>query len=349
MKSAENKEFPYNDGVHIKAENGNTFDKNSRIAEAVKEELDATLWLGWIGEQYYKLSEASKRKDLKKYKLKEQTSREKEAEAKKSLLQHLQVKPNPLKYASKFKVYFNYIVVILGMLAEFFIYQGIAENAFGMPLFKSYFVGFLVLLFTKFTQISIFKYIKQWIQEKNLRFRTIEKTVIFVFVLLILLNGLMMGITNLNEIDRGKKIQQIEYLSESIAESEEYGENTSEMETELAEIQSELNEEENWFSKIAKFISVAFIGLLSIGAGAMLFVIADLYNDALKLKNKLEKFRDRQAELHANFNYYLTTYDDLISLQKEIIQLFGQKHFLEKLLSPKQAESLKIPTEENTL
>jgi len=345
MKSPKNIEFPYHNGVQIKAENANTFD--GRIAESVKEELDVTLWLNWIGEQYYKFTEASKRKKLEKYEFIEQTEREQEAEEKKSLLRHLQVKPNPLKYASISKVYLNYAVVALGMFVEFLIFQNIAENVFGMSLFKSYCVGFLVLLFTKFISISTLKYIKQWIQEQNLLFRTIEKTIIFVFAVLILLNATMLGVLNLNQIDQQKKIGQIENLEISIAEAVEYNEDSSQMETDLAKLQAELNGEESGFLKIVKVISIALIGFLSIGGGAYFFVIADFYNDALKLKKKLEAQRDRQAELRANLGYFLTTYDDLVSLQKEITQLFGQKHFLEKCLSPKQSEVLKINPENN--
>ena len=345
MKSTKSKEFPYHNGVQIKAENANTFD--GRIAESVKEELDVTLWLNWIGEQYYKFTEAFKRKKLKKYELIKQTERELEAEEKKSLLRHLQVKPNPLKYSSISKVYLSYAVVALSVFVEFLIFQNIAENTLGMSHFKSYCVGFLVLPFSKLISISTLKYIKQWVQEQNLLFRTIEKTIIFVFAVLILLNATMLGVLNLNQIDQQKKIAKIENLEVSIAEAVEYNEDSSQMESDLAKLQAELNGEDSGFLRVVKIISIALIGFLSIGGGAYFFVIADFYNDALKLKKKLKAQRDRQAEFQANLGYFLTTYDDLVSLQKEIIQLFAQKSFLEKLLSPKQSEALKIKSVNN--
>ena len=122
----------------------------------------------------------------------------------------------------------------------------------------------------------------------------------------------------------------------------EYGEDTSEMEAELNHLQAELNEKESPFFIIARYLSIALIGLLAIGCGATLFVFADLFNDALRLKKKLQKEKDRQAEHRANFEYFLTTYDDLLSLQKEILKLYGQKQFLEKLLSKQREQDMKI-------
>ncbi len=336
--------FPYTLGVQYKPEHSNSFDAG-RVPESVKEETDTLLHLKRIGEQYFKYTQAGKRENRKDYRLLPQTKHEQETEEKLNFLRHLQVKPNVLRFATTAKVWTNSIVVFLGMIAELFIYQSIAENAFNMSIVKSYFIGVLVLLFTKFVQVSIQKHIKYWIKENNILFRSVHKTLIFVFVGLIFLNAMMLGITNLNQINQLKKIEQIECLSSSIDESQEYGEDSAELETELNQLQAELHKDVNGFFTIAKFISIALIGLLAIGCGATLFVFADLYRDALKLQKDIQNLKDRQAELRANVGYFLTTNDDLLSLQKEILQMFGQKHFLEKLLSSEREKDLQITTE----
>jgi hypothetical protein len=76
--------------------------------------------------------------------------------------------------------------------------------------------------------------------------------------------------------------------------------------------------------------------------GAVLFCMADLYNDALKLKKKIQKQKDLLSELRANLEYFITSYDQLIVIQKEVIQLYGQKHFWEKVLSKERVEELNI-------
>jgi len=343
MEKKNDNEFPCETGTHFKTEHSNTFE--GRIPEVVQDETDALLHLERLGQQSQSYNEAAKRKNRKDYPLREVTQREQEAEEKKSLLMHLQVKPNALRYSSPVKVWTYYIVVLLGMGAEFFIYQSIAENAFGMPPFKSYITGMLVLLFTKFVQVAIQPHLKHWIKENNLLYKSVHKIVIFVFVGLILLNATMLGITNLHQINQTKKIEQIESLSTMIADAEESGEDTTELEAELNQLQGELGEKESGFFVIAKYLSIALIGLLAIGSGATLFVFAELYNDALQLKKKLQKEKNAQAEHRASREYLLTTYDDLLSLQKEILKLYEQKQFLEKLLSKQREQDMKIQTQ----
>lgn len=339
----DNKEFPFAKGTLFQAGDSNAFE-GGRIAEATKEELDKNLFFNWVGQQHFQFTKTST-KSQKDYKLVDITPLEKEASEKNDFLQYLQVKPNPLAYATATKVWLYYIIVLLGMLAEFFIYQMIFENVFGMSLIKSFFSGLLVLLFTKFVQFAIQKYVKDFIQTSNLLFKSITKIAIFVLVGLVILNAIMLGLTNLNQINRTQKIEQIEYLSSAIDESKEYGEDSKELEAELNQLEGELNEGDSGFFALAKFLSIGLIGLLAVACGAILFAVADLYADALRLQKKIEKLKNYQAELRANFSYFLTSINDLTSLQQGIIELFGQKHFLETLLSKEREDDLKIQPE----
>lgn len=342
-EQTDNKEFPYAKGTLFESGDSNNF-KGGRIAEATKEELDKNLFLKWAGQQHYKYTSTAKKKK-KEQNLLDTTPLEQEAAEKKEFYQHIQVKPNPLAYATAVKVWIYYTIVILGMLAEFFIYQSIFENTFGMVGFKSYFSGLLVVLFTKFVQFAIQKHIKHFIKTSNLLFKSITKTAVFVLVGLVILNAVMLGITNLNQINRTNKIAQLGYLSSAVDEAIEFGEDTEALETELSQLEAELNEEESGFFTFAKLLSIGLIGLLAIACGAVLFAVADLYADVLRLQNKIQKLKDYQAELRANFSYFLTTYDDLVILQQGIIELFGQKHFLETLLSKEREDDLKVHAE----
>ncbi|GEM_PF-3576469 len=342
MEQKTNQEFPYVSGTQFKDENANKYPNS--IPDIVKDELNLGLWLSWIGEQYYHSFEANKR--IKKaYHFKGQTRREKDAQEKNDFIQHLQSKANSLRFASKFKIWLLSFVVIFGVSGEFLIYVSIAENAFGLLPPKSYFLGMLAVMFAKFVQVVSMKHIKMWIKENNVLLRSIQKTILFVLVGLVFLNAMTLGITNLNQINQSNAIARVEYLSSSISEAEGYGEDTSALESELSALQAELNGESPFITTV-KFIAIGLIGLLTMACGAVLFCMADLYNDALKLKKKIQKQKDLLSKLRADFEYYLTTYDQLLSIQKEVIQLYAQKAFLEKLLSPKRTDELKVTTSE---
>lgn len=339
MKNNSDPNFPLQQGIHSEASHSNNFEK---VPTAVQEEMDALLYLDWIGEKHYSNSQASKRLQIE-HQLLELSQKEKEAVEKKNFLQHLQVLPNPLAYTTKTKVWTYYIVAIIGMMAEFFIYESIFNNSFGMSATKSTLSGLLVLLFTKYVSVAIQKHIKHWLKENNLRFRSIHKIMIYSLAGLILLNAMLLGLTNLGQIQQQKQIEQMEYLSSSIEESAMYGENTSSQEAELDQLQQDANKDESVFFIIVRYLSITLIGLLAIGAGATLFVMADLYGDSLRLQKIIKKLKDRQAELKANFEYFHSAYKDLLSLQREIISMHGQKMMLEKLLSKEREKDLSLP------
>jgi amino acid transporter len=326
-------------GIHVKATHPNHFEQ---VPKAVQEEIQALNHLHRIGELNYSNSQASKRPKIE-HQLLDLSQKELESAEKKAFLEHLQVLPNPLAYSTITKVVTYYIVAILGMIAEFFIYESIFNNSFGMSSTKSTLSGLLVLLFTKYVGVAIQKHIKHWIKENNLRFRSLHKIMIFSLGGLILLNAMLLGVTNLGQIQKQKKIEQMEYLSSSIEESAESGEDTSSQEIELDQLQKDTNKDDNIFFAIARYLSITLIGMLAIGAGATLFVLADLYGDSLRLQKTIRKLKDRHAELKANFEYFNSTYNDLLSLQREIISMHGQKMMLEKLLSKEREKDISLP------
>ena len=339
MKKNSDPNFPLQQGIHAEAAHSNHFDK---VPKAVQEEMDALLYLDWIGEEQYSKSQASKRLQTE-HQLLDLSQKEKEAAERKAFLEHLQVLPNPLAYTTVTKVWTYYIVAIIGMMAEFFIYESIFNNSFGMSATKSILSGLLVFLFTKYVGVAIQSHIKHWLKENNLRFQSLHKIMIYSLAGLILLNAMLLGLTNLGQIQKQKKIEQVEYLNYSIEESAEYGEDTSSQEIELDQLQQDTNKDDNIFFAIARYLSITLIGMLAIGAGATLFVMADLYGDSLRLQKLIKKLKDRQAELKANFKYFNSTYSELISLQREIISMQGQKMMLEKLLSKEREKDLSLP------
>jgi hypothetical protein len=66
----------------------------------------------------------------------------------------------------------------------------------------------------------------------------------------------------------------------------------------------------------------------------ILWSLADLYSDALKLRKKIKTQRKKLAQLRADFQYCLQTLEDLRFIEKQLWVLYGQKSYLEKLLSP---------------
>lgn len=268
------------------------------------------------------------------------TAIEKFTEEKMQLFATFHTEGNPLRTASRGKQLLCYFGAVLSMLAEYFVFRNIAENALGMLLIETYFVAFFSVVFTKFIQIVFQRRIKSWLKENSRKLRSLIKTLLYVFTILILINAVMAGITNLFNIDHQKKIEQIEILSQQIEQSQE--EDTSDLEVDLHEAQNDLTSGTSLFFLIARFCAVALLGLLAIVCGAVLWTMGDLYKDALKSQKRVKILSDKLSQVRANFHSYLQTFDDLLSLQKDLLMLYGQKAFLEKLMSTEQEKALKV-------
>ena len=320
--------------------NTNTFDGS--FPKSVKEETNLNLWLSLIGEQFYNSTQSAKRK-IKEYSLLPKTDFENFTEEKMQLLATFHTEGNPLRTASHGKQFLCYIGAIFSILAEYFVFRHIAENALGMLLIETYFVAFFSVVFTKFIQVVFQRRIKSWLKENSRKLRSLIKTLLYGFAILILINGLMAGITNLYNIEQQRKIEQIEILSLQIEQSQ--GGDRSALEADLQKAQNDLTETNNVFFLIARFCAVALLGLLAIACGAVLWSMADFYTDALRLQKRVQALNDKLSQLRANFHSYLQTFDDLLSLQKDLLVLYGQKAFLEKLMSKEQEKALEITNE----
>ena len=241
MKKSANS-FPYDIGINIGKEEGNQF--SGRIDESVKKELDLTLSLQWIGQQALRFSAVCKKEKPSDKEFLSLTDIEKDYNNSKSFKQVLDIKPNLLRFTTTSKVVINYLIVLFGVIAEWFIYTSIAENAFAMPLFKAYFLGLLVVVFTKYVSLTISPNFKKWIREKEVLKRSLIKTTSFVLVILILINAGMLGITNLYQIEKINKITQLEYVSTSIMEGEENGEDVTALKLEADQLNNAISESE---------------------------------------------------------------------------------------------------------
>lgn len=311
-----------------------------RVVDPVKDELDRQRWFGWIGDfhQLYSQDALPIKKD---YSLSPETAEEKQFSEKKLLKSNLQVKHNPLQYTNIVKVRILLFAAILSMAAEYLVFRNIAENALGMPRFEASIVGSFAIVFTKLVQVFINKYVKTWISENSLKARKVFTKLLIALVVLIFVNAFVAGISNIHNVNQQKKLERLEYVSSQIEMTEESGGDTEELQNEFKTLQEDYSKESGFF-QIIKFLAIAFLGILAIGCGSVLWSVGDLYWDTLKLKKKLENLNEKLARTRSNFQYIQTTYDRLLMLQRDIIHLQGQKHFLERLMSKDQDESLKF-------
>ncbi len=277
--------------------------------------------LGKIGEGNYALS-ISEQKDSKEYKLIPKTQEEKVNEGRESLWASLNIRPNRLYAASVMKVFWSYFGAIAAILAEFFVFQSIAENVLEIDENKSYFVALFAVVFTKFIQAAFLPKIKEWIKENNTRLHNWFKTLLFLFVILILVNAITVGLNNIFDIDRTAKLENILFLQEENPDSPE-------LEQALADFQ----QNDNTLFSIVRLFAIAFLGFLAIPCASLLWALGDLYFEALKRKIEKIKLQKELSRIRSTFHYLIETHADLLSLQKEIICLFGHKTYYEKLMS----------------
>lgn len=321
-----------NAGVMETATRNNFGETLSPQAEA---ERKLNLELDIIGQEYLEQKEISSKKDIVKKELKPKSKTEKHHEKKREFFKILGLKPNALRFATATKKWMYFLLAMLGTLSEFFVYQSIAETAFGMSENKSYVVGLVVAVFTKFVAWAISRYVKEWFKRSNVFRRNLQKGVVFSLVILIFFNAGAMGYVNLQKIKKEEQIRHAQFLSDAIAEIEESesGEDAAELEAELAEVQKEIGAPDSTWLSFVKSLAITLISFLIIGAGAVLFAVADLYGDALRLKKTLERKKDELANNRARHINYHEIYNSLLSQRRELTRMYAQKEYLERLLS----------------
>lgn len=325
-------DFPYSKGTHFTYNTTNQYDADARLSEPFKKQFDLEWELELCAEQAYDFSEASSRKPLDKKELKAKTVLEAEYEDRKNFMACLNIKFNDLRYATKSKVYLNYFIVFISMIAEYFVYQSIGDNYFSLGE-KSYAFGAIVLGFTKVLSLIFKRYIKDWFRQKNIYKRNSKSIIAFGLVILIIINACMLGIINLHQVKQNAAIQQMAMYSAAISEAELNGEDTTHLEEELAGIEAELNKKPNLLTRIAIVTGIGLLGLLTVLTGAILFVVAELYRDALNLKRKIKSLKNEQNILQANVPNYVKAYGEFLTLHKELIMLYAKKEYLERLIS----------------
>jgi len=218
------------------------------------------------------------------------------------------------------------------MSGEYLVYQSIGENYFSLGK-KSYLFGFMVLGFAKLVSFAISRYVKHYVAEWNIFKKHLVRFSFLSVVGLILVNAFMLGIVNLYHVNQEATLEKITQLSDDIADAEDNGEDTVEMEAAMRTLQAEYAKKPSLGLRIVMFIAIALLGLLAIIAGAILFVVAELFHDAWRLKKELQAHRDGIESYRANVPNYLKGHAQMLVLQKELIMLYAQKHYLERLIS----------------
>ncbi len=302
----------------------------TRFTESVQDELNHHEEMNEIGLSSYSNSKAGQT-EIKEYNLVPQTQEEETEEARKSVKATQDIKPNRLHGTSLFTVIILYLLALGAMSAEGIVYQSIVENVLGILGFESYLVASFAVVFTKFTTVVFYSQIKYWVNEGNPRFRYWFKTLLFFFVALILVNAVAIGINNIRNIEQTEKMDKILFLQKEDPGS-----------SELGQAISELQQNNNLLFSIVRYCAIAFLGLLSIVCGTLLWALGYMHSKALNLKYKIASLRKQLSKTRSNFQYIHSTRDDLISLQKEIICLYGHKSYYEKLMSPANKDVLPV-------
>lgn len=325
---------PIKKGLFIRKRDVNQYE--GAISEPAKEELNLNLELAIIAEEELERKEFKSKVSADVKPLYTETDQEAYYKKRERLKETLRQKPNALRYATEGKKRLLYVLIFFTMLSEFVIYQSIAENGFGIGEHKSYLIGFVAPLVTKYVAWCISRFIKDWVKTINIFRKNLLKIVAFVVVGLVFINVMSLSFVNLEKIKKENLIVKAERISDEIAEIEDegYAIDITDLETELAEAQAKINKEDSAFVWFMKVLALMLISVLVVAAGAVLFVVANLIDDAIRLKKKIAELKDRLAHITAKYKSGKKAFSSLLEQRRELIRYYAKKQYLERLLTP---------------
>ncbi len=325
---------PKHRGVHIHIPDLNHFEGD--ISKEAREELNLNLEMAIIGEEALQQKELASKAPPAIKSLKNISSEVTYLKKRKRFLSRLNLKPNALRFATNEKKYLLYFLIVASMLSEFIIYKSVAEIAFGVQEPSSIFIGLVAPLFTKFVAFAFARFIKDWNKEFNIFRKNLRVSIGLSIVALILLNAGAIAFSNHHNnmrLEKAQKAEELITLIDSIEKSQS-GEDTQALELELQKLMDQSTKPDGPLTALMKVLAICLISILIILTGAILFVVAELYGDALGLKQKKAHLRQQLKIALANYNQYNKSYSSLLSQRREIVRMHAQMDFLERKTTP---------------
>lgn len=246
--------------------------------------------------------------------------------------------PTELSYPSKKKVFMNYFFAFLGMLAEGVTYYSVSYYSLNYHLWESVLVAGAAVAFTKMLSWGINKYIKDWIKTSNAFKNNLQKIIFVCLALCILANGIFFVIPRAKQLQDNKKFIKIELLNDEIAEIEKGKENLDlipPIEKEIAQLEKSISEEDGILMKIAKFLAMSLLCILTICCSAILFSIASFHDDVYAIKREMDLLKEKINLERARVDEYPKVAQLFTRMKRVQIRSRGKFNYFQLRISKK--------------
>ena len=290
--------------------------------------------LALVANEAYTNSEASRKTPLAPKELKPLSDIEVDFKRRKDFMGNFNREPSVLAYASKKKNAILIACILFLLIPEYIVYHAIGENILKLGD-KSWLFALSIIGVCKALAVVKLRYYKNHIKD----FRAVRKyfftTYTIALVILIVVQVAALGLLNAENQRQERLATKYRTLSMALMDAEENGYETTEIEVKVAEVQKELTKEENWFMKIIRNLAIILLSVMILLCSSLIYVLYELMADALRLKEKLLAMKKKIELLRAKIISYPKEYSATLSIERENIGLFGQKRYLEKLISLK--------------
>jgi len=307
-------------------------DKNaSKIAI---EQIRLNYELSLMDNEAYTNSEASRKTPLTPKELKPPSDIEVDHNRTKGFQENFNREPSVLAYASKKKNLVLICCMLFLLIPEYIVYQAIGENILKLGD-KSWLFALSIIGVCKTLAILKLRHYKNNIKD----FKAVRKyfftSYMVALVILILVQVAALGFLNAENQKQAQLTNKYRSLSMALIDAEEKGYDTTELEAKVSSVQKELSKDESWFMKLVRNLAIILLSVMILLCSSFIYVLYELMADALRLKQKLLAMKKKLELIRANIIKYPQEYATTLSLERELIGLFGQKRYLEKLISLK--------------
>jgi len=311
------------------------------VPGVIQEALNLRLYLAWIGSAFL-LQRNEWRRMIYPLTLISQSEKERNDLRKEQFKDHIGLKENALAGATKGLARKYSLSAIIGLMAEFLVFQNMGENLFGFSFYGSIVFGLVVLVITPSVIITIKPFINNWIRGNNYFLPSKIKKYLFLYCALILVLLITSGMANYFDKEYVRLQTKIQSTTREIRDFEEKNMDTKILQERREVLKTELEELDTPLARGLKIVAYAMIGFICVIGSALASIYAEESKRIVTVNQEILQIEKELSEIRAKIKHLNKTHSEIKRAHLEVVRMFGQKELLEKLVTPSQCKALKV-------
>lgn len=311
------------------------------VPGVIKEALNLRLYLAWIGSAFL-LQRSEWKRMIYPLTLISQSEKERNDLRKEQFKDHIGLKKNALAGATKGLARKYSLSAVIGLMAEYLVFQNMGENLFGFSFYGSIVFGLVVLVITPAVIITIKPFINNWIRKNNYFLPSKIKKYLFLYCVLILVLLITSGMANYFDKEYVRLQSKIQSTTREIHDFEEKNMDTKILQERREVLKTELEELDTPLARGLKIVAYAMIGFICVIGSALASIYAEETKRIVDVNQELLEVQQELSKTRAKIKHLNKTHPEVKRAHLEVVRMFGQKDLLEKLMTPNQCTSLRI-------